>query len=125
MGTPTTIEVLKMETTKKKTPMPLIAGILAITAGGLKLFLVLGLIALGFFAIAPPEITEIGPLTLFLGSVIPLVILVTLAIVGGIFAVQRRRFGLALTGAIAALLPFSLLGLASIILLAISKEEFE
>jgi len=114
-----------METTKKKTPMPLIAGILAITAGGLKLFLVLGLIALGFFAIAPPEITEIGPLTLFLGSVIPLVILVTLAIVGGIFAIQRKRFGLALTGAIAALLPFSLLGLASIILLAISKEEFE
>jgi len=114
-----------METTKKRTPMPLIAGILAIVSGGLKLFGVLGLIAFSFFAIAPPTITNIGPLTLFLGAFIPLVILVALAIIGGIFAVQRKRFGLALTGAIAALLPFSLLGLVSIILLAISKEEFE
>jgi len=105
--------------------MPLIAGILAIIAGSLKLFAVLGLVAFSFFAIAPPTITRIGPLTLFLGAVIPLVILVALAIVGGIYAIQRRRFGLALTGAIAALLPFSFLGLASIILLAISKEEFE
>ena len=114
-----------METTKKRTPMPLIAGILIIIAGGLKIFLVLGLIAFGFYGIAPLTITQIGPLTLFLTVVIPLVVLVTLAITGGIFAIQRKRFGLALTGAIAALLPFSLLGLASIILLAISKEEFE
>ena len=114
-----------METTKKRTPMPLIAGILSIIAGGLKLFVVLGIIAFGFFAISPPEITEIGPLTLFLILVIPLGTLVTLAIAGGIFAIQRKRFGLALTGAIAALLPFSLLGLASIILLAISRDEFE
>ena len=105
--------------------MPLIAGILAIVSGGLKLFGVLGLIAFGFFAIALPTITRIGPLTLFLGAFVPLVILVALAIIGGIFAIQRKHFGLALTGAIAALLPFSLLGLASIILLAISKEEFE
>lgn len=114
-----------METTKKGTPMPLIAGILAIVSGGLKLFGVFGLIAFSLFAIAPPTITRIGPLTLFLRAFIPLVILVALAIIGGIFAIQRKRFGLALTGAIAALLPFSLLGLASIILLAISKEEFE
>jgi len=114
-----------METTKKRTSMPLIAGILAIIAGGLKLFSVLGLIAFSFFAIAPPTITRIGPLTLFLGAFIPLVILTALAIVGGVFAIQRKRFGIALTGAIAALLPFSLLGLASVILLAISKEEFE
>jgi hypothetical protein len=116
---------MKMETTKKRTPLPLIAGILAITAGGFKLFGILGIIAYGFFAIAPPTISKIGALGLFLGAVIPLIILVALAILGGIFAIQRKRFGLALTGAIAALLPFSPLGLASIILLAISKEEFE
>jgi hypothetical protein len=114
-----------METTKKRTAMPLIAGILAITAGSLKLFLVLGLVAYGFFAIAPPTIAAVAPLALFLGAVILLVILIALAILGGIYAIQRKRFGLALTGAIAALLPFSLLGLASIILLAISKDEFD
>jgi hypothetical protein len=105
--------------------MPLIAGILAIMAGWFKLFGIFGLIAYGFFAIAPPTITKIGPLTLFLSTAIPLIILVALAILGGVYAIRRKRFGLALTGAIAALLPFSLLGLASIILLAISKEEFE
>jgi hypothetical protein len=114
-----------MNTTRKTTAMPLIAGILAIVSGALKLFGVLGLIAFSFFAIAPPTITRIGPVILFLGVFIPLIILVVLAIIGGIFAIQRKRFGLALTGAIAALLPFSLLGIASIILVAISKEEFE
>ena len=114
-----------METTRKKTQMPLVAGILSIVSGGLKVFGLLGLLAFSFFSIAPPAIPGIGLFTLFLGALIPLIALVVLAIMGGIFAIQRKRFGLALTGAIAALLPFSILGLASIILLAISKEEFE
>jgi hypothetical protein len=48
-----------------------------------------------------------------------------LAVIGGIYALQREKFGLAVTGSIAAFLPFSLLGLASIILIALSKDEFE
>ena len=114
-----------METTTKRTPMPLIAGILAIVSGGFKLLGGLGLITFAFFAIAPPAITRIGPLALFLGILVPLIILIVLSILGGIYAIQRKRFGLALTSSIAALLPFSVLGLASIILIALSKGEFE
>jgi hypothetical protein len=115
----------KMETTIKRTPMPLIGGILAIISGGFKILGMLGLISFSFLAIAPPAIGGVGPLLVFLVIFIPLIILVILSILGGIYAIQRKHFGLALTGSIAALLPFSFLGLASIILVALSKEEFE
>ena len=56
---------------------------------------------------------------------IPLAIIGILAVIGGIYSLQRKKFGLAVTGSIAAFLPFSLLGLASIILIALSRDEFE
>ena len=40
-------------------------------------------------------------------------------------AATNIAWGIALAGAIAAFLPFSLLGIAAIVLLALSKEEFE
>jgi hypothetical protein len=48
-----------------------------------------------------------------------------LAIVGGIYSLKRKSWAWSLTGAIASFLPFNLLGLTSIILLAMSKKEFE
>jgi hypothetical protein len=114
-----------MEITKKSSPIPLIAGILAIVAGSLKLFALFGLIIFSFFVMAPPSIRGIVSLELIWVAFVPVLILIALSIGGGIFAIQRKLFGLALTGAIAALLPFSLFGLASIILLAISKDEFD
>jgi hypothetical protein len=47
------------------------------------------------------------------------------AIVGGIYAMQRKIWWLALVGSIAALLPFWFLGVASLILIALSRDEFE
>lgn len=47
-----------------------------------------------------------------------------LGIVGGIFAVQRKCWGWALTGAIAGCITFLPLGIASIVLVAIGKPEF-
>jgi hypothetical protein len=47
------------------------------------------------------------------------------SILGGISALQRRRWGLALAGGICALVPMqTLLGVLAIVFLAISKEEF-
>lgn len=43
-----------METTVNKTPMAIIAGILAIVSGGFKLLGLLGLIIASFFVIASP-----------------------------------------------------------------------
>jgi hypothetical protein len=113
-----------METTSKKTAMPVIAGTLAIASGGLKLLVFLGLIIASFFVIASP-VPQFG---IHPSAVLPLfnipLVLGIVAIIGGIFAIQRKKFGLALIGSIAAFLPFSFLGLASIILIALSKDEF-
>ncbi len=56
---------------------------------------------------------------------VPLFAWAALALMGGIFALQRKRWGLVLAGAVVALLPFSLLGLAATILVVLSKNEFE
>ncbi len=47
-----------------------------------------------------------------------------LGIVGGIFAIQKKRWGWALTGAIAGCLTFLPLGIASVVLVAMGKPEF-
>jgi hypothetical protein len=47
-----------------------------------------------------------------------------LAVVGGISAVRRKRFGLSLTGAICALLS-GLMGILAVIFVSLSKREFE
>jgi len=114
-----------MENSAKKTAIPIIGGTLAIAAGGLKLLAFLGLLLYSFFAIAPQGNFRfnIGIISLLFGMI--LVILGILSIVGGLYALQRKHFGLAVTGAITAFLPFSLMGLASIILLSLSRNEFE
>ena len=114
-----------METPIQKTAMPVVAGILAIASGGFKLLTFVGLIVASFFLISPVHGFDIHPIVILLTISVPLTILGILAIVGGISALQRKRFGLAVTGSIASFLPFSLLGLASIILIALSRNEFE
>jgi len=58
---------------------------------------------------------------------IPAIVLGTMAIVGGVFALRRRHWGLSLAGAICAtLVPMSfLLGVAAIVFIALSHDEFQ
>ena len=49
---------------------------------------------------------------------------VILAIVGGIYALGRKRWGLALTGAICACFPIIPLGVLAIIFVSLGKKEF-
>ena len=115
-----------MERPVKRTPMPMIAGILCIVDGGLKLLALLGLLVASLvIPVSQGSGFALNTSILLLAITIPLVIIGILAIVGGIYAMQRKKFSLAVTGSIAAFLPFSLLGLASIILVALSKDEFE
>ena len=48
-----------------------------------------------------------------------------LAIVGGTYALRRKKWGVALAGSIAAFFGQSPLGVAAIIFTALSKNEFE
>jgi hypothetical protein len=104
----------------KETWMPTVAGILSIIAGAGEL-------------IAGLAISTVGTVvTLFiagLGGVFgfPLIVLGIVAIVGGIYSLRRRAWGMALAGAICALfLPHvTVLGILAIIFVAISKQEFK
>jgi uncharacterized membrane protein len=56
----------------------------------------------------------------------PLIVLGIVAIVGGIYALRRRLWGLALAGSICALLgPWALLGILAIVFVSLGKGEFE
>jgi hypothetical protein len=48
-----------------------------------------------------------------------------LAIVGGVFALKKKKWGLALTGSIAGILAFMPCGIASIIFVIMGKDEFQ
>ena len=109
---------------KRQTVIPTIAGILMIVSAGLKLLAFLAVLAASFFYAMPglrPNISLIAGLLLLL----PLIAIIAFSVVGGIFSLQRKRWGLSLTGAIVSILPFSLLGIAATVLVAISKDEFE
>jgi hypothetical protein len=115
----------------KKTWMPKVAGTLSIVAGVINLFaafllflvtiVVQGIV--GFVAI--PFWIPFNASVALLALSLPFLVCGVLAIVGGVYAVQRKKWGLALAGSIMAFFPYCILGLVSVILLALSKEEFE
>jgi len=113
----------------EKTSKPTVAGILAIISGVLGLigaicmFIGFGVTS-GALGIPTGYIPEFVP-SLVLGMAIPSLLIAILALVGGIYAVQRKRWGWALAGSIAAILAFLPLGIPSLIFAAQSKDEFE
>lgn len=115
----------------EKTPKPIIAGSLSMFSGGVSLIGFIGLliasVALGWTAadvtgwlpgmnIALSVLIILCVLSLFAG---------VLALQGGIYAVQRKKWGWALVGSICALIPTFVFGLADIMLTTLSKDEFE
>jgi hypothetical protein len=110
--------------TENKTWMPMVAGILDIIAGCWGLMLALMFIFIGammrFAPRVPPYLFPI-----FTALSLPIAIAGILAIVGGIYALRRKIWGLALAGSIAAFFPSWILGLPAIVFTALSKNEFE
>ncbi len=107
---------------QRQTPMPVIAGVLILISVGFRAIALLGVLLFGLFILIWPP----GGGLIAVGAVVLIICLglLVLAVVGGVYALQRRRWGWALAGAIVAALPFSLLGIAAIVLLALSREEF-
>jgi hypothetical protein len=117
----------------QKTWMATTAGILDIVAGSLRIIVTL-LVALVFVAFAifsrgdvtrfqhlPIAITASVVATLAIFSLI----ISILSIVGGIYTLQRKKWRMALAGSIAAFFCSFPLGIAAIILIVLSKNEFE
>jgi hypothetical protein len=105
----------------KKTWMPTTSGIMSIISGVVACLVGIGAIARGELArrmVFHVGEEAIGVFLLLIGIV---------AIIGGVFALNRRVWGLALAGAICALFcpPVTVLGILAIVFVALSKNEFK
>ncbi|UCB47159.1 MAG: hypothetical protein JSV25_07030 [Spirochaetota bacterium] len=110
---------------------PKAAGILNIISGAFALlgFIIL-LIAIpitsGAFGIPGTEAIPAFVPTILWIIAIPTLAIGVLEIIGGIYALQKKLWGLALAGSILAIIaPVTVLGIISTIFISISKDEFE
>ena len=110
----------------KKTWMTLTAGILDIVCGSWELLVAFILTFVGGATRLVPDVPAfLAPL--FAALAVPFLILGILAIVGGIYALLRKAWGMALAGSIAAFFSPWLwfLGIAAIVLTALAKNDFK
>ena len=110
--------------------MPTTGGILSIIVGVMDL---IGCLVMGLITCAGSMFTndfympnDVGFFTsAFFGFLaFYLLVIGLLSMTGGIFAVRRRKWGLALAGAIAACFGGSILGILAVVFIAIGKKEF-
>jgi hypothetical protein len=120
-----------MEKNVVKTYKPVIGGILNIVSGACCIFAVLGLIiAILVIHYGAGWGMDYYPMEAgFVEGILVIIavyqfIVGVLSLAGGIVALGRRMWGLSLAGSIAAVLGVFPLGVAAIILIATSKEEF-
>ena len=124
-----------METKIKGTWKPTAAGILNIISGALRALtaigIVIAMVAIGNINIMrylpPSDAPFIAPL---IGTVLIVVLIFSIIeavfpIVGGIYALQRKKWGWALAGSIVAIIGMLPLGIASTVIVAVAKDEFE
>jgi hypothetical protein len=110
--------------------MPLVGGILDIISGVICLLVCLILALLGlFFSSSYDRYSgqDLSALAVWMLLFVPFFILSVLAIIGGIFALRKKVWGLALTGSICSILTLWVwpLGVASVIFISLSKRDFD
>ena len=107
----------------KRTALPTIAGVFNIIIGSLNL---IGIIGCGIAIIVISNATGADLVVIpILWSVIAgLIILGLPSLIGGVYALQRKNWAMALIGSIASFLIWNIIGLVPLILIIISREEF-
>jgi len=126
-----------MVTTAPRTWKATTAGILNIVAGGLNGLGAIGLIiAIFAFDSLSPMIMEYLPpkdapfitpliVPLLVAALVLNIVCTVFPIIGGVYALRRRRWGWALAGSIIAIFRSSVLGILATIFVAMAKDEFE
>jgi len=104
---------------KEDSAMPVVGGVL-ILIGSLAYFLIGGLMAASGTALLG---LTLGGSGVIVGCGILVLLLGVIALLGGIFAIQKKHFGMAIIGGV--LVIPSILGLIGLILVAVSKDSFE
>jgi len=111
----------------EKTWKPMVAGILNIVTGAFALLSVIGLlisIAVVGSNLVGPEVPDFVATILWIIT-IPFFVIGVLALIGGIYSLQRKAWGLALAGAVASTVYWFFVGIPTIVFIAQSKDEFE
>ncbi len=126
---------VRIGTSVNKTWQPVTAGVLNIITGGLQaivaLGLIVGIILIGSLDMSgfidPADLPFVIPvLQLVLGiGVVFTIVSAVIPIIGGVFALQRRKWGWALAGSIIAIFANLILGVLATIFVSLSKDEFE
>jgi hypothetical protein len=113
--------------------MPTAGGVLNIIAGALGLLGSILRLCLfgGLFSSFLPGIFHDGggPFLHAWGSILIIISVIYMAaniisLAGGIFALQKKRWGWALAGSICAVISSSVLGIVALIFIALSRKEF-
>ena len=105
--------------------LELVAGALHLVAGVATLLLS-GALAAGLEIAGLSDLAAITPLPIVAIKSVPLLLLGTAALVGGICALRRRHWGFALCGAICSMPPLpSITGIVAVVLVVLAREEFE
>ena len=110
--------------------MPVVAGILDIVSGSLGLCMGLFMIFAKYFYSTVPRIPGWGmypliPEAFFPGMGIALILIGVLAIIGGVYALKIKNWGMALAGSICACLSGRFLGILALIFTVLAKKEFK
>jgi hypothetical protein len=117
----------------KLTWKPIMAGILDIVGGAIGMVGGLYFVALAslfrvireFVRLDPHVIQRMEQIIQDIFAVPFVVVFIgIIAIIGGVYALQRRIWGLALAGSICSCMVFPFFGLPSIIITALAKDEF-
>ena len=112
----------------ERTAKPVIAGVLNIITGSLGLMYALAVFLL--FVILDIGIDYYLVFPEFISAFILAVVIITalfslLILVSGLYALERKYWGLALAGSIVAVFGFFLLGIPALVLIALSRDEFD
>ena len=105
--------------------LELVAGALHLVTGVVTLLLS-GALAVGLEISGLHDLAAFIPLPIVAIVSVPLFLLGTCALVGGICALRRRHWGFALFGAICSMPPLpSIAGIVAIVLVVLAREEFQ
>ena len=110
---------------KKKTAMPVIGGVLIIISALTEIWsgLVLAVVSDDYSSLMP---VDLGMDDLLMACGVIMIIIAIIALLGGVFAIMRKKGAIALVGGIFARLGgWVILPLIGLILIAVSKAEFD
>jgi hypothetical protein len=126
-----------MVSTAPRTWKATTAGILNIVAGGLNglgaLGLIIAIFAFGSLSpmimeyLSPEDMPFITPLIfpMLVATLVLTIAATVFPIIGGVYALRRRKWGWALAGSIVAIFRSSVLGILATIFVAMARDEFE